>query len=1241
MSGRSIAIAGKGFNRTGKRFALTLILCAMTISVPTAPAQILYGSITGTVQDKSGAVVPDASIVVTNQGTALTRMTTTNSHGEFTVPNLPGGSYTVTVKNAASFAGFSEKDVTVDVNRESRIDIVLQPASVTTEVTVAETTPMLQTESAEVNHEITQAQIAELPITSSQGRNYQALYTLIPGAANVVEQNSTASNPSRAMSLNVNGVEDMSNTTRIDGAVNTYGWLPYIVAYVPPADSIQSVNIATNSFNAEQGVAGGASINVIIKSGTQQFHGSAWEYNQLFNTNARGYTQTVQSGIVRVPKNIFNQFGFSIGGPVYIPKILTGKKKLFFFQDFERTTRRQLITGVQTVPTTAMLGGDFSATTSLTGAASTTLYDPQPGGIPVPAGSTSANGYLLPQYRTTTFLSEYGCNCIPTSRQSSAAKTMLALLQPISAKVGTPTTALLQAQLANDYNGSGTLSYNRNTSDSKVTYNPSDRTSIFGRYSIEPFAVTDPQELGNAGGGTFDGGQPGAASGRIQNVGLGMSHVITSNLVIDADGGYTRQVTGAQSLIDISVGNFGLNTLGIPGTNGVGPNYVGQPSLMFTGWSALGNSNGANPFLFRDNQFTADVNVSWTKGRHSTKYGFTYYHFDLNHFQPTSGSDINAPRGGFRFQGAMTDSTATGSPTAAPNAYTSLADFLLGLPNNGTGAAVAKPSQIANPNSLRWTELAGYAQDQWNMTPKLTLNYGLRYEYYPAIYRDHSGVARLDPSLPQTANVVLGGLGGNPENAGIDSGVGFFAPRLGIAYRVTDSMVIRTGAGLTSDPDSQRFLRDAYPEDLAPSYSGTATGTIAIDPASGSALPLTVGIPLQTPPNLSSGFVSLPVSGSTNTLPATYRRGYIESWNLFIQQDLGNKFVMTIGYVGTHQVRQLFGYSLNAAPLPDGTTICMANGQYNPSSPFYTHPLGSNPCNFQANTLINLQHCASASSPTCYNTGGITMNAPSQSSNYNGLQTQLTRNAGRLAQFGVVYTWSHAFDYEDNGAGSGSEGVKFSYPAYLRLNRANAGYDRTNNLQLWAIYHLPFGAGQSFATHGVASAIFGGFQLNGQLSHISGAPFSVSPASNTINTPGATLYADLVKPYVQLGGHNRTVGNTAVSGGNPWFDPTAFANPVEPTYSSTAIPSAIVAPHFGNTHRNEFRGPGVTTINASIFRGFHIYRESQFQVRVEAFNLLNHAVLTNPNVTVGGGTFGYITSFGSTRSLQFSGRFSF
>ena len=1227
-------------NTTALKVVFGIALCLSLILAPNASAQVIYGSITGNVQDQAGAMIPSATVVVTNQATQETRTTTTNSSGEYRVVNLAPGSYTVSIKASSSFAAFLEKNVPIEVTRESRVDATLPASTVTTNVTVDTAAPMLETDSAEVNHEITQEQISQVPITGSQGRNFQSLYTLIPGAAAVQEQNSIGGNPARAMSVNFNGVSYNTNTTRIDGAVNDYGWLPYLLAYLPPADSIQSVNVVTNSFNADQGVAGGASIAITMKGGTSHYHGSAWEYYQDAAINARAYTAT-QASLVSainptgsVPKNVFNEFGANFGGPVYIPKIYHGGNKLFFFDGFERTSRRSLATPQATVPTTAMLGGDFSAATSVT-----TLYDPQPGGV----GPYRAIG------ARPTFLSEYGCNCIPVSRQSAPAVKMLSYLQPFAAVVGTPSASQITNQLANDYTGVGTIGYTRITNDAKITYNPTDKTNIFGRYSIEPYTLADPQIFGNsagtggAGGAAVDGGQPGQASGRIQNVGLGVSHVITSSMVVDWDFGYTRQVTGAQSLIDLAYGDFGLNQLGIPGTNGVGSLYDGQPIFAFTGFSTLGNASGANPFLFRDNQFTSDINFSWTKGRHAMKYGGTWYHFDLNHFQPSVGSGVSNPRGGFMFQGSMTSNTST------VTAYNALADMLLGLPNFGTGIAVAKNEQLYNPNSLRWTELAGYAQDTWSATPKLTINYGIRYEQYPAPYTDKHGVFRLDPTLPQTANIEVGGVGGNPRNAGINVGWGQFTPRFGLAYRVDPMTVIRVGAGITTDPESYRFLRDQYPSEIAQAYVGTGAGTVSLDP-NGNPITLTTGIPLAVPPTITNGFTSLPVTIGTNTTPSNIHRGYIESWNLFIQHDFGRNYVANVGYVGTHAVNQFSDITLNAAPLPSGATTCMPNGQYNPSSGL------TGACSFNANQIINQQHCTALTGYVCYNTGGITMNEPIFSANYNALQAQLTRNAGRGYQYGVNYTWSHAFDDADNGAGSGSTGPAYAYPAYFNSNRAQSGYDRTHNLQVFAIYQLPFGANQMWLTHGVAGAIFGGFQLTGQISHISGAPFTVSPSSSAINAPGSTEYAQLVAPYHQLGGHNRTPGNTAISGGNPWFDPTSFANPVEPQYTNPgapgyvncSVPSCMVSPNFGNTRRNEFRGPGVTNVNASVTRSFKAWRESEFLIRVEAFNLLNHAELvSNPNVTVGGGTFGYITSFAlgnnanPTRTVQFSGRFSF
>ena len=1259
---------------------LVVALLAICFGSMTVNAQVLYGSITGTVSDRTGAVIPGGTVTITDQGTKAVRSATVNGQGTYLFLDVLQGVYTVSVPAKGNFGGSAVKNVSVVVNSQVRVDIVLQPASVSTQITVTEAAPLLQTETADVNSEITDSQLGQLPLTSSQGRSFQALYTILPGTTNVKEQNSTASNPSRAMSVQFNGMNFDNNTTRIDGAVNYYGWLTYLIAYIPPAESIATINVDTNSFNAEQGQAGAAAISITTKSGGHDFHGTAWEYYQDGGINARPYTATQASLISSInptgsnPKNVFNQFGFNIGGPVYIPKILTGKKKLFFFDNFERTTRKQLISGLLSIPDLRMTTGDFSEVGPTGAGTQFLLYDPQPLGT----------GPILPPGSRPTFASEYaslsgtlgtGFNGIPTTRQNGAAKIMMANMSAAATALGTPTTAQLNNKLANDYNGTGSYSYLRKTNDAKITYIPNDNTQIFGKYSIEPFLVTDPQTLGAAGGGTFDGGQPGAGAGRIQNVGLGASHVFSPKVVMDFDFGYTRQVSGAQSMIDIADGDYGTNVLQIPGTNGPGPNYMGQPMFAFgpisssggsTLLSSIGNANGANPFLFRDNQFTGDVNLSWIRGKHTAKFGFTYYHFDLNHFQPTSGSYVNHASGGFAFQGGM---TVGGGSSPTMYSYNTLADFLLGMPNMyGVGPAVAKAEAMFNPNTLRWSEMGAYAQDQWVVTPKLTVNYGIRYEIYPAPYRDHTGLNVLDPNLPQTANVIMGGVNGEPETGGLSEGYGNWAPRAGVAYRLNEKTVIRSGYGISTDPESFRVFRDAFPMTYAANYTSGVADSIALDSSlnpmylnnvwpTGVTSPCpgtcTYGIPAVSFPNISSGIVSLPVSLGTTTSVRDIHRGYIESWNLFVQRELPWKFVANVGYVGAHAVRQFVqsGY-LNAGPLPSASTPCMSNGHYNPSL-----GLGSGKCStFNINQTINQRWCTGT---TCYNTGGIGVVMPLFGAEYNSLQSQLTYNGGSSKQLGVVYTYSHAIDFTDNGIGTGSGGLSFNYPAYYRMNRATAGFDMTNNLSIWGVYHLPLGHGYAWANKGIAEQILGGWQLNGQFSHISGTPFSVSASSNGVNAVGNPAYAQLIAPYHQLGGHERTPGSTGVTGGRAWFDPTSFANPTEPSTCATgdsgcSTPNGTATtpaanPIFANTHRNEFRGPGVSYVNMSIFKGFHVYRTSEFQIRFEAFNLANHALLySNPNATVAGGTFGYITSFGPSysptmgaRSLQFSGRFQF
>ncbi len=1256
-----------------------LAFLGLMLGAGSVSAQVLYGSINGTVTDKTGAVIPNVSVTIINQGTGEVRTEKASGDGSYDILDVLPGTYSLSIAQQGNFAGFTQKDISVSVNQQVRIDVTLQPETVSTQITVTEAAPELQTQTAEVDSDINQTELSQLPITSSQGRNYESLYTLIPGAADVRENNSIGGNPSRAMMVNVNGNSANGNTTRIDGAIDYYGWLPYLIAYVTPAEAVESVTVTTDDFNAEQGMAGGASIRVTTKSGGHDFHGGGWWFYQDGAINARSYTATqasLESSLNptgAVPKNIYQEYGGNIGGPVYIPKILTGKKKLFFFTNFNRITRRSLSTATETVPDALMNTGNFSEA-----APYATLYDPQPqapgweGTVNptlCPSPDTSyTNGYLQYQCRPS-FTAEYGetapnINTIPTSRISLAGGIMMQDLLAISKTISTPTAGQLAQSLVNDYDATSTIAYSRNASDSKITYIPTDRTQVFGKYGITPYSDIDPQVLGDtpctgsnacAGGPTADGGQPGDVGGRGQNAGLGFSHVFTSNLVLDADGGWTRLLTFAQSTLDVALGDYGLEVLKIPGTNGVGKNYVGEPGFYLNTFTGIGNDNGSNPFEFRDNQFTGDVNLSYVRAHHAFKFGYTYYHFDLNHFQPTSGGQPNVPRGGFYFEGGM---TCGNTPTAATAScgilgYNSLADLLLGLPNNGTGNAIGDPSQVFNPNALRWSEDGIYAQDTWSMNPKLTLTYGVRYEVYPAPYRDHTGASVLLPQLPQSANVEVGGINGNPRSAGIGAGWGQIVPRFGIAYRLNDKTVIRTGFGLTTDPDSMRYLRDSFPEDLAPNYQGTGNFTMTVDPANGNApMTLTYGIPnsAKIPPNYSTGFASLPVAGSTNTVPQHFRRGYIETWNLFVQRSLWKDFVANVGYVGDHFVRQPAGVGyLNAANFPSASSPCMPNGQFSASSGF------TGACSFNANETINIgAPCASTvtgtAQGTCYNTGGITMNLPIFSSEYNGLQSQLTRNAGKNASLGVVYTYSHAIDFEDNGAGSGSSGTTFNYPTMYRFNRGSAGYDEKQNLQVWGAYSLPFGPGQMWLNHGLAGDIIGGWQLTGQFSHYSGFPFSVTANSNTIEgfTPGfGATYAQLTGSYQQEGGHNRTFGNTEVDGGRPWFNPASFSSPTE----------SAAAPVLANTGRDQFRGPGNSQFNTRLYKSFHIWRETEFQVGLDAINLFNHPYLNNPNTTVptasniasgNYGNFGLITSFGtaysqtqSARALMFAGRINF
>jgi len=839
-------------------------------------AQVLYGSLTGNVTDPAGAAVPAVRVEAVNQGTNVKGETNTDERGVYRFTNLQVGLYKVTV-TAKSFATFIETNVQVQVNEVRRVDVSLQIAQTTNTIQVAADAVVLETDKADIHTEVTSQEMEQLPYNGSEGKNFQALLLLQPGAettAGTGEANSQAGNPQRAITVSMNGVSSQANMTRLDGVTDSYPWLPVNVAYVPSPEAIQTVNVSTNAFDAEQGAAGGAAVNVITKSGTNELHGVAFERNTNNDLQA---VNNYFSHPGRLAKNIINVYGFAVGGPIWIPKIVHGKNKLFWFMDYENTKNVQYASDVNlTLPSAAFRSGDFSAT-------GTPVYDPLTG---------NADG---------TGRTQFPLNMIPSSRIVSQASALTALLPALTR----PNSFL------SNYDAYGDTSYSVARWDWKVNYNPTEKANIWGRYSLSPMDILAPLVLGPAGGDAFNGGNPGHAGGRAQVWGSGLTYTITPTLLVDGNAGYTRQNIGANG--DPQDGYYGTDVLHIPGTNGVGPNYEGIPGFQIASIANIGNTNTGSPFKFRDNQYTGAFNVTKIKGAHNMRFGFEYDKFALNQFQPQGGT-FGTARGTFGFDGSITalkggpaninsDPAGATLPASPANSW---AQFLLGYPSE-TG----KVTQFTDPNSLRFSTWSLYARDMWQVTPKLTIDYGLRWEYYPIYSHDHYGAVRFDPS---TDYIYVGGEGGVPWDAGAAATKKGFAPRFGAAYRLTEKTVIRSGYGISIDPDNMRNQRNQYPSIVNQVYQPLNTYqfiSYAGVPNSDGAtqVKLADGVPLPTYPQISEGIIKpstvntpttyLP-SVSTVTFPANFNRGYYESWNFFVQHEFSPSLVAQIGYVGTH-----------------------------------------------------------------------------------------------------------------------------------------------------------------------------------------------------------------------------------------------------------------------------------------------------------------------------------------------------
>ena len=842
-----------------------LVLLALCGPPSSLRAQVLYGSLVGNVADETGASIPGATVTIKHRDTGASHDAVTDGTGAYRFPTLQSGNYTITVQ-LTGFRTFTRADVLLTLNTVMRVDASLQVGELSEMVLVTASSPLLQTERAEVRAELKERDLVNLPV--SLNRNYQNLFRVLPGFTPPAEAHSVPSNPSRALVFNVNGASRSSNNIRIDGVSTTNVWLPHVAAYVPALESLETVNVVTNSFDAEQGLAGGSAINVQLKSGTNSLRGSFFEYHTNEKLRTQNYFDPpgASKGTWR-----YNQYGATAGGPIV-------RNKLFYFASYEGTRDQQQLSRTVSVPTEAVRRGDLRVSPI-------PIYDPLTGN-PNGSGRTA-----------------FANNTIPADRFDPIAQRLMALI-PLpnvrNADGSIPET--------NNYFVQAPFVFNRWTLDTKMNWNATDRLNFFGRFSVLDFFTENATVFGQQlQGQAMGSSNPGAGEGNTYNVSAGATYTLTSTLLMDAHVGFVRMNTGvAQS--DINE-RKGLDWLGLPGTNGPRSYEGGTPFFDLDTYADLGTVDTFMPYYRSDDQYQSVMNVTWLKGQHNVRFGTDIYYQALNHTQPEiSGGTSYGARGGFRFRSGPTQ--IFGGP--AGNQYNAFATFLLGLPDQ------IGRLKLVEPYTTRNWQYSLYVRDQWQPSSKLTFSYGTRWEYFPVPTRATRGLERYDVNTNQ---MMIGGIGSVPLDLGVNVSKTMFAPRLGATYRVNEGMVLRAGFGITNDPYSlARPLRTNHPAVLNLLVDGPNSLAFASR--------LADGIPLIADPDLGSGRVSVPSPLTVFTLPDQFTRGYIRSWNVAVQKELRWGLVGEAAYVGTRQIDQLGFLELNWSPIGGGQAGRQLNKQF-------------------------------------------------------------------------------------------------------------------------------------------------------------------------------------------------------------------------------------------------------------------------------------------------------------------------
>ena len=1208
-------------------FALALFLTPFA-----AHSQAVYGSIYGAVTDASGAAIPNASVVVSDveKGTSITLKS--NDSGEFSADHLVPDTYNVKV-DAQGFTTYQQNGIRVFADTSIKVAASLTVGSQGQTVEVnADAVPQLKTDRADVATVFDSQQIVDLPIPD---RNFTNLQLLLPGAQQLGWSHAASEDPQGSKQIEVDGQAFAGVAYELDGTDNQDPILGIIVIN-PNADSLSETKITTQNFDAEFGKAVASVVTAQTKSGTNSFHGSLFDYRESNANLARDPFTQGPSQITAInpfPGGLKNQFGGSLGGPIM-------KDRMFFFADYQGVRQKVGISNLQTVPTAHVVssclsgtGCDFSEYLKLpidptTGVSIGTIYQNYPAGSPL-AGQ---NGKPYPG------------NIIPNSQLSAQALAFLKLLQPYAPNFNGGT----YPGLSQNYAGGGTGGFNSNQWDVRGDWTASARTHVFGRFSRFTDVLTGKTMFGPAGGAGFGlGGYGGTSKGANDSLALGADMAVTPKLAADVRLGYYRYNIGTAKYdagVDLAT------TLGIPGMNTADPSTSGAPSFQLTEVGSSGQpSNGQSvgpqygaglnvdrcncPLIEREDQF--QIASNWTRifGNHALKFGV-----DLRYARNLRVPSDNDRTGILQFGTAPTSNPATGT------AGLGFATFVLGEVTNFNRYV----STSTNAKEFQKRDFF-YVQDTWRPTPRLTVNYGLRYEmYFPESVNGKGNGSLLNLA---TGYLQVAGYGSVASNMNYKRPNNTYNPRLGVAYQATDKLVLRAGYGRSFDIGVFGSIFGHAATQNLPilvnqqiTFSGGTSYAFTL--AQGPSAPTPTAVP-------SSGLLPNPgYAVNSRSRPTTLRLPTLDAWNASVQQALTPTLSLTIAYVGnkgTHTFGDNAGNTTNpnepAIFLPGTNSVTGQTLHYDPTVPgsVKTGGFAGVAANGGTNNTTLLRRYYGGKLPACADpnylsaagtalkglpsgacgwTNDVTYYGDNLDTHYNALQVTMAKNLSHGISLTANYAWQKAF----------SESTGFS-TWDLRSVRGNDSSLRRQQIIVYGLMQLPFGHKHAFLSHTntFVDEIIGGWEINPVINYSSGLPFTLSYSSCSSSVPfDAPCYVNGDPKFFHT--HQKGFPGNGLS----FYDPITLGT------------NGFTAPgldQIGNSGRNTVYGPHFFNTDLSVQKNFPIHEAALVQFRVDGFNAFNHINFGNPggNVQAGGAISSGpgVNGSANPRQLQFSVRVQF